>query len=767
MQHRSRPSVIRLLALAGCLIAGALAASGPASAAPPDDSWTCRSQALDVHSGPLGLALDPLLDPIEGLITAGGDDAACAPSGGSPLGGFLNQITTALAPLGIDLGAVTDTTSIDTTKVPRLQQPQAFAEVADLDIDLAGFEVLDVDAVEATATASCSAGVAQYSSSFDVGQVRLFGAPFELDLDEPVTTISNGLAPLNTIVELRPGHEEKTADGATRTGLRVRVLQGLPGAEVQVLDVSLAVAKVADAGNPCVLPVPPTVGVPELTDGRSIAADVAPPAGRGIASCSFALTPTGGGAAVVVAGTYAGGRCTATLPESRLPAGSYSATATATTDAADPGRATGGAATLPVGLPDVGAATVDGRTVSAPVTTAAGRTITACRVTVVPVAGGAAVELPGTIADGRCRATLPRGQFPPGQYDVTIAVTDSTGFTGSQTTRVTIAGPTIGDPVPLGPLVVLPVAPGPGATLVECSAVVTPVAGGASKTVAGVLDPGTSSCSLVLPPAEFPPGEYDIATTIRDSYGDTASRTSRVPVIDLAALAGGGAGTGNAGTGGGSGSGSGGSSGPKTTAQVAADRLACESRKVALLDVARSGKRVRVSGVAATDLVGRTVRIRVAGKGLRTRSIGSAKVRKDGRFSTTVPTPAKRYLTKSAAVRYSAAVGSATSRSLRLLRRTTITSATVSGKRIRLRGAISAPYPKAGQVVRIRRQVGCSTYRTVAKAKTTRSGRFTASFATPKDGSAAFYRVETKVPSRKGGPARSGSFSLPRLVAGR
>ena len=731
-------------------VAGATATAAPAGAATPTDGWSCRAQTLDVASGPLGVVLDQILDPIEGLLRTGEDGTPCVTNGATPLGGALAQVTSRLAPLGIDLGAISATTTIDATKVPRLQAPASTSRVADLKISVAGAQLVSVSALSSQASATCAAGAAQYASSYDVGDVAVFGQ--SVDLTGPVQTITNPLMPLGPIVRLTPGHEVKTADGVARTALRVEVLEGIAPVEVKLLDVSLATASVNDHGNPCAIPAPPTVGVPSTTGSRSLTAAVTPPTGRTIARCSFTLAPLAGGDARTIAGTWAGGACTASVPRDIAPGG-YRTTVNAVTDGADPGEATSAPADLRVGYPGLGDVTLAGRNVGATLVLAEGTTLTSCTITVTPV-GGAPVALPGNVAEGRCSVDLPRGQYPPGTYDVTIDAVASDGSTDRVSKQIVLTAPQVGDPVAIGPLVVFPVAPGSGATITECTATAAPV-GGTPRSVQTYIDPGTSSCTAGLPPEQFPPGEYDVEITIKDSNGDVTTSRKRVTIVALGGAGGNGGGGGGVATGG------------KTQGQVAAERLICEKRRLSILDVRRSTSGVRVTGVAESALVGKRVTIRVARRGAGARQAGTATVRKDGTFGATLRAPAKRYLATSFALRYSATSGSASSRSVRLTRRTNITSSSLTSGKIKIAGRVSAPYPRRGTAVRVRIQTGCTSYRTVATVDTTKTGRFTAIFAPPADGSAAFYRVETRVPSRKGGPSRSRSFSLDRLVAGR
>ena len=1106
MRPRVPGTLVRVL-LATVVAIAAVALTAPAaSAAKPTKGWTCEAKSLDVTSGPLGVVLDPLLNPIEDLIAVGGPDEACKAEGASPLGGALGQITSVLRVLGVDLGALTTETAIDTTKALRDQTPDSHAKVAGLSIGLplAG-ALLRVDAVESRVSARCVDGRAQFTSTYDIGGITAFGERVDLDLDRPVTElVAPGiLNPLAPVLRLTPGAVVRTPNGERIAALRVQLLQ----LGANVLDVSLAISDVQVAGGACDPALAPTVDAPAV-DGRTIGADVAPPAGTTIATCEFRVTPKDQ-AARTVAGTYdaAAERCTATLPRAEYPAGDYTATAHATTAdggastsppaafvlegpavgtpalsgrelsvPADPGSGatvtaceiafgpedgpattlpatydtatgrcratlpagafpagdyvvettltdsagdvatgrgevtTGGpvvgaptldgrtatatltpaagttiatcefratpkggstpktvqgtasgtactaslpraefpagdyelvvvaqdsdggsasragvgtiagpsvgapvlddlaltvpvtpgsgetvrdcavtvtraggtavvvpaaydaaaqacAATLPSDLPPgayvvdttvtdsggetgtgtgpvtlhgptVGVPAIEGRTVSAPVdaesgstvsacefrltptggtartvtgTVAAGRctaplpaaevpagdyaivvaatdqagrrrtnagngtiaadpvppvvvvgtptidvrdvgapvtvpdgtTITDCTVVVTPRGGGAAVTVPGRLEGGRCVATLPAATVPPGDYDVVVTVTEGGGKQTSSTGTVTVAGPTVGTPIGIGPVVVVPVTPGAGGTITACTLKVTPVPSGEARVVAGTYDPVSGTCAAALPAGTFPTGAYDVATTITDSNGSTATGSGRVAVTQATERR------------------------VESAADVAQSLLACEGGKLALIEARLSGSRVRLSGVALKALAGRTIQIRLSAKGTATRTVARPKVAADGTFATSVKAPARRLRATTARAKYYAVVESTRSQALRLTRRTTVSTVTQRGGRVTVSGRISSPTPRAGTPVVIGRRVSCTTYRTVARGKTDRRGRFSVSFAAPADRAAGLYRAQTRAPSKAGAPARNKTFTLPRIIVPR
>lgn len=1103
---RTRPPgiLVRLLIVLAAATGTAAVGAPAASAAKPENGFTCEARSLDVTSGPLGVVLDPLLNPIEDLIAVGGPDEECGPEGASPLGGALGQVTGALRGLGIDLGALTTETTVDTTKAQRDRTPASRAKVAGLSIGLpfAG-ALLTVDAVESRVSARCVDGRAQFTSTFDVGDITAFGKRVDLDLTQPVTQISGALGALGPVLRLTPGAVVRTADGERRTALRVQLLElGL-----NVLDVSIAVSDVQVAGTACDPALAPTVDAPAV-DGRTIGAAVTPPAGTTIAACAFRITPRGGaettvdgtydavaqrctaplpradfpagdyvasatastadggaatsvpadfaltaptvgtpalsgrelsvpaapgsgatvtsceialgpddgpattlsatydtatgrcratlppgafpagdyvarttvtdsagdtasargtvttggptvgaptltgrtlsaalapaagttvvtcefrvvpdggGASRTVAGTVTGDACTATLPRATFPAGGYTFLASATdSEGGSASRAgagtiagpsvgapvlddlalsvpvtpgsgetvrdcavvvtrTGGTAvsvpatydaaaqacvaTLPsdlrpgtyevattvtdsggetgtgtgpvtlhgatVGVPSidgrtvsatvdaesgttagtcefrltptggaartvagtvaagrcsaalpaaefpagaydivvavtdsagrrrtntgsgtipadpvppvvvVGPPTIDVRDVGAPVTVPDGTTITDCTVVVTPKAGGPAVTVPGRLEGGRCVATLPAATVPPGDYDVVVTVTEGGGKQTSSSGTVTVAGPTVGTPIGIGPVVVVPVTPGAGGTVTACSLTVTPVPSGTPRTVTGTYDPVSGTCAAALPSGDFPTGAYDVATTVTDSNGSKATGSGRIAVTQPTERR------------------------VADAADVAQSLLACEGGKLALIEARLAGSRVRLSGVALKALAGRTIQIRLSAKGIATRTVARPKVAADGTFATSVKAPARRLRATTARAKYYAVVESTRSQALRLTRRTNVTTVTQRGGRVTVSGRISSPVPRAGTPVVIGRRVSCTTYRTVARGTTDRRGRFSVTFTAPSDRAAGLYRAQTRAPSKAGQPARNRTFTLPQIIVPR
>ncbi|MGE4426236.1 MAG: hypothetical protein AB7G37_07285 [Solirubrobacteraceae bacterium] len=508
-------------------VIAALAFTSPASAAPPTTGYTCETKGLT--GSLLGIPL-----PLEALSLVGSGDIGepCVDDETGPL----NQILAILNPLGINLDALHGETSNQPTRGVSEQEPVARTEVTDLGVGLTILTVplagiLQVDAIESRAAARCVAGVQTLESSYNVDGVSILGGAPILNLTEPVEVISDALnLPLvQLIVRLYPGEEVKTADSVTRRALRVEVVTRSLGVETPAVELTVGESRVDVHGTPCDPATAPTLGVPDAID-RVIGADVTAPEGTTITACEFTITPDGG-TAQTLAGTYAGGRCTAPLPAADFPVGDYSATVSATT--ATGGTGTSGPGTFTLGGPTVGTPAIEGGQVVVPVGPGDGGTVTGCTITITPKGGGAAIPLTATYDSitGRCVADLP-ADLDPGDYDVDTEVTDSNGDSGTGTGEITIpAGPVapeLGTPVRDGDRVVVPVTPGTGGVL-TCEITVKD-SGDADVAVTGVTyDPVRGACVGDLP-ADIAPGDYGVDAKVSDgTLEDTAAGTITVP----------------------------------------------------------------------------------------------------------------------------------------------------------------------------------------------------------------------------------------------
>lgn len=180
-------------------------------------------------------------------------------------------------------------------------------------------------------------------------------------------------------------------------------------------------------------------------------------------------------------------------------------------------------------------------------------------------------------------------------------------------------------------------------------------------------------------------------------------------------------------------------SAPGPTAPAPQVPVALCNRPLTLLDVLGSSRgRVRISGIARTTFAGRRVVLRDG-----TRRVGSALVRADGRFSTTVKAPDRR---RRAKVRYVAVLPDGTrSQAFKLSRAFRIVSrrATKNGVRVvvQLSGRRRSP------TVRVQRQTSCTERRDVRSGRIDRRGRVTFVLPRPTDPAdpVAIYRVRARI----------------------
>jgi hypothetical protein len=131
--------------------------------------------------------------------------------------------------------------------------------------------------------------------------------------------------------------------------------------------------------------------------------------------------------------------------------------------------------------------------------------------------------------------------------------------------------------------------------------------------------------------------------------------------------------------------------------------LACTDRKLVMLDVLPSGSKVKIKGAADRGLVGRSVRIRLRATG---RVVATAKVGKDGFFTTTAALPS-RAIRSSNAARHRAELGKAVSLPLKLHRRMTLTRLTATGGSVTLAGRVELPLSDPVDPIRLVRRVSC------------------------------------------------------------
>jgi hypothetical protein len=190
---------------------------------------------------------------------------------------------------------------------------------------------------------------------------------------------------------------------------------------------------------------------------------------------------------------------------------------------------------------------------------------------------------------------------------------------------------------------------------------------------------------------------------------------------------------------------------------ASAQLLACTDRKLILLDVLPSGEKVKIKGAADRALVGRNVKIRLRATG---KVVASAKVGKDGFFTTTAPLPPRAIRTSNAA-RYRAELGKELSLPLKLHRRMALTRLTSVGGKVTVAGRVELPLSHPVDTIRLVRRVSCHKTVLVKSFRPASDGSFEVTVAAPKGAAAAVYRLATHVPKTRKNPKRFPTFTLP------
>ena len=188
----------------------------------------------------------------------------------------------------------------------------------------------------------------------------------------------------------------------------------------------------------------------------------------------------------------------------------------------------------------------------------------------------------------------------------------------------------------------------------------------------------------------------------------------------------------------------------------------CLSGVVRLVDVRAGRTRVHLAGETARAGAGQTVVLR-----LGARRVGTATVRPDGTFSTTVPLP-PRSARASNATRYSAALGARRSPALKLARRMTASTLTSRAGRVTIAGRVSAPLARPVRTVTLRQYRDCrGTAFTVVKRniKVAADGRFRITVPAPRGLAVAYYRAVTRVRKTTRNRTTYPTFTLLRGVA--
>lgn len=189
--------------------------------------------------------------------------------------------------------------------------------------------------------------------------------------------------------------------------------------------------------------------------------------------------------------------------------------------------------------------------------------------------------------------------------------------------------------------------------------------------------------------------------------------------------------------------------------------LQCDGAKLRLIDVRRSGGRTLVRGYAQRQLAGETVAVRLRGK---SRAVGRTTVRADGTFAVRVALPPKQIRHTSKA-RYFAIIEAERTKALKFARRMQVLEASSSKSKVTFTGRVTSPRPKVARTVRIQERVSCGQYRTVARVKPNKAGRYTATFNAPANQSMAVYRAVSEAPTSAPSRRLHPTYTLPKIIA--
>ncbi len=680
------------------LLAAAAVAAFAGAPAPANASFECRGTAARI---------DLAGTPLE-LYTAGG---------GAPCQADSSALAAGDAPgLGLDANVLRADTA---------PPASASARVSGLHLATAG---VNADEVNAQASARCDNGRPVLEGSANASGLSVAGIDF--DGDDVTQTVQDAVSglPVGAIVHVVSGEQIRSSDTLTVRGAHITVTA--PGGDV-IADIVLAEARVAAADAPCAAAAAGGARVIlDPADGHTLVASATPSDGATIASCTFTLD----GAAL--AGTYDPATRECRADATGAAAGAHPVTVSVTDSA---GQTAGDAGNVTFSVLDPTAQLLDrdGRTLPA-LATAPGSSIASCVIGVRAGSELAYTALATAYAAPRCSADLAAADYPPGEYDVRVVATNAEGATATDTRRISIAGPAVdvtqpGATAHPGDDVAATVTPADGTSLTGCSVTIDTPSG--TRTPAASMVDGQCRGRI---PEDITPGPAVVTVAETDSAGETGRGSRDVIVAPLAS-------TGRPG----------GGAVPGAPARTLGDAyLACGTRSVALVDVAVSGKRVKLLGAARSALIGKKVELRKVGA---KKVVAHATVGKDGLFSATAALPRAHGKLQRGA-RYQAKIGSASSASLKLTRELRFTTVKAAGGKLTVAGVATGRYGKRGAQVVLRRRVSCSKEVVAGKAKVAKGGRFRATLRLPAGTDPALYRATIKV-------KRSSTFTLPRAVS--
>ncbi|MBA2348358.1 MAG: hypothetical protein H0V81_08685 [Solirubrobacterales bacterium] len=188
--------------------------------------------------------------------------------------------------------------------------------------------------------------------------------------------------------------------------------------------------------------------------------------------------------------------------------------------------------------------------------------------------------------------------------------------------------------------------------------------------------------------------------------------------------------------------------------------LGCTDRKLVLVDVFQQGsKGVKLKGAANRDFAGKTVSIRFQGDGNKV--VATAKVGKNGGFSTFAPTP-RASVRDTNKARYTAVRGKEKSLSLKLTRRMRVSRVLDDKKQVTITGFVRMPLAAPAATINLRQRIQCGKQKVIATTKPNSEGRYTFKVKSPD--LPAVYRATTRVRNNTGNPKTYPTFTLPRGV---
>jgi hypothetical protein len=188
--------------------------------------------------------------------------------------------------------------------------------------------------------------------------------------------------------------------------------------------------------------------------------------------------------------------------------------------------------------------------------------------------------------------------------------------------------------------------------------------------------------------------------------------------------------------------------------------LQCTSRRIVLIDVIRSGGKVRLLGAANRRFAGQRVKIRFTATG---KVVARPKVRSSGLFHATAKLP-PRALRATNRARYRAEIHGQKSLRLKLVRRMLVSDTSVRSGRVTITGRIVRPLAAPIKTVVVKRRLSCGRYRVVKRFKPRSNGHFRITVGGPGSQQAAVYRLQTRVRKFTTNPKTFPTFTLPRYV---